>query len=95
MFVQNHSSAAAALALMAAFFMASIGGIILAAALKMRKLKAYRLCRMGSILAMLPLSPAFLIGLPLGIWALCVLRRPDVKAAFAENDGGPFAAPQG
>ncbi len=33
-------------------------------------------------LAPLPIGPGFLVGLPLAIWLLIVLTRPDVKAAF-------------
>ena len=37
----------------------------------------------ASILAMIPcLSPCCLIGLPIGIWALVILMKPEVKAAF-------------
>ncbi len=33
--------------------------------------------------AMIPcVSPCCLLGLPLGIWALIVLVKPEVKAAF-------------
>ncbi len=64
----------------------SVGVIVVAGAVKMRKLKNYRFCRMSSILAMLPLGCGFLLGLPFGVWALLVLRRPDVQAAFAVND---------
>jgi hypothetical protein len=28
------------------------------------------------------LSPLYMLGIPIGIWALVVLRRPEVKAAF-------------
>jgi hypothetical protein len=31
---------------------------------------------------MLPLSPAVLVGLPVGIWALRVLGDPEVQRAF-------------
>jgi hypothetical protein len=37
------------------------------------------------IVAMLPVSYHFLIGVPFGIWALIVLRRPAVQAAFARK----------
>jgi hypothetical protein len=63
------------------------GIMIIWGAVKMHKLKAYRFCRMISILAMLPLGFGVVFGLPFGVWSLLVLRRPDVKAAFAENDG--------
>ena len=39
-------------------------------------------------LALLPWSGAVLVGLPVGLWALWVLNRPNVKAAFARNAFG-------
>ena len=67
----------------------TIGVIVSAGALKMRNAKNYRFCRLSAIVAMLPLSFGFVLGLPFGIWALLVLRRPDVKAAFDRNDVQP------
>lgn len=60
-------------------------GIILLGALKMRRLEAYGLAITASILAMLPCHPAFLLGLPIGIWSLVVLLRPETKAAFRQR----------
>jgi len=60
-----------------------VGLIVLNAARNMRKLKNYRACRVSAVLAMLPLGFGFLLGLPFGIWTLLVLRRADVRAAFA------------
>jgi hypothetical protein len=58
-------------------------GVILLGALKMKKLQSYRLAMAASIIAMIPcLSPCCLIGLPIGIWALVVLSKPEVKSAF-------------
>ena len=52
-------------------------------ALKMKKLENYGLCMGASIVAMIPcISPCCLIGLPIGIWALVVLNKPEVKASF-------------
>jgi hypothetical protein len=60
-----------------------IGGLIFYAALQMRKLQSYGLAMAGSIIAMIPcISPCCIIGLPIGIWALVVLTKPEVKAAF-------------
>jgi len=39
---------------------------------------------LGSILAII-VAPANIIGLPIGIWALVVLNRREVRAAFAAN----------
>jgi hypothetical protein len=60
-----------------------ISGILLFAGMKMRKLESYGLCMTASILAMIPcISPCCVIGLPIGIWALVVLSKPEVKSAF-------------
>ena len=56
---------------------------ILVGGLKMRKLENYGLAMATSILAMIPcISPCCLIGLPVGIWAVVVLSKPEVKSAF-------------
>jgi hypothetical protein len=67
-------------------FNVSVGVIFLVAARRMSKLKNYRFCRGACIVAMLPLHAGCAMGLPIGIWALWVLSRPEVKAAFAAND---------
>ena len=58
------------------------GGFIIFGALKMRKLESHGLAMVAGILAMVPVTPLFLIGLPIGVWALVVLLKPQVKAAF-------------
>jgi hypothetical protein len=50
--------------------------------MKMRQLRSYGLAVLAAIAALLPLGPQWLISLPMGIWALAVLARADVKAAF-------------
>lgn len=55
---------------------------ILLGALKMKKLNSYGFAMTSAILAMLPCSCACCIGLPIGIWALVVLGKPEVKSAF-------------
>ncbi len=60
-----------------------IGVVILMGALKMKKLESHGFSMAAAILAALPcLSPCCLIGLPIGIWAVVVLNKPEVKAAF-------------
>lgn len=68
-----------------------IAGTIALAAYRMRRLQLYGLAVTASILAMLPCHPGFIIGLPIGLWSLVVLSRPDVKAAFrrASYDDSP------
>lgn len=61
-----------------------LGGIfILFGGIKMRKLESYGLCMAASIVAMVPcLSACCLVGLPIGIWSLVMLSKPEVKSAF-------------
>jgi hypothetical protein len=57
--------------------------LILFGALKMRKLESFGLAMTSSIIAMIPcVSPCCLIGLPIGIWSLVILSKPEVKSAF-------------
>lgn len=60
-----------------------VAAFIIYAALKMKELSQYGLCMAASILAMIPcISPCCVIGLPIGIWCLIVLSRPEIKTAF-------------
>ncbi len=60
-----------------------ISAVIFLAALKMKRLENYGLAMAGAIIALIPcFSPCCLLGLPIGIWALVVLMKPEVKAAF-------------
>ena len=57
---------------------------VIYAALKMKELTQWSIAVAASILAMVPcISPCCIIGLPVGIWCLVVLMRPEVKAAFS------------
>ena len=60
-----------------------VAAFIIFAALKMRELRQWELCLAASIVAMIQcISPCCIIGLPIGIWALVVLLRPEIKEAF-------------
>lgn len=57
--------------------------LILLGAAKMQSLRSYEISVTAAILALLPcLTPCCLLGLPVGIWALIVLRQPGVKSQF-------------
>jgi predicted Ser/Thr protein kinase len=56
--------------------------LLILGGMKMRQLRSYGLAVLAAIAALLPLGPQWLISLPMGIWALAVLARADVKAAF-------------
>ena len=60
------------------------GVLILFGGIKMKKLESYGLVMAASILGMIPCfsSGCCLLGLPIGIWALVVLSKPEVKSAF-------------
>jgi hypothetical protein len=76
------SSWAGTFAFMVFFIGMPLGGVFLVGARKTRDLRGYEFCVITSILAMLPISCHFFVGLPVGIWALRVLRKPEIKAAF-------------
>lgn len=60
-----------------------LSGLIFVGAAKMKRLENYGLAIAASIIAMVPcLSPCCLLGLPIGIWAVVVLSKPEVKSAF-------------
>jgi hypothetical protein len=61
-----------------------MGVIVLIGAAKMQKLQNYQFALTASIVAMVPcISPCCIFGLPLGIWALVVLNKPEVKSQFS------------
>jgi hypothetical protein len=73
------------------FWTLPLGGACLASAvltivgaLKMRKLRSYRLAMLACILVMVPvLSMCFIVGLPVGAIGLNRLLKADVRSAFA------------
>ncbi len=69
---------------------AAASSFLIFAALKMKALEAYRVAVVGSILALM-ISPANFIGLPIGIWALVVLTRREVREAFRHKPPYPVS----
>ncbi|HVS08929.1 MAG TPA: hypothetical protein VMS76_03575 [Planctomycetota bacterium] len=60
-----------------------VAGFILYAGLQMSRLRSRELCLVASVLAMIPCTTCCcVVGIPMGLWALIVLNRPDVRAAF-------------
>ncbi|MCW5555760.1 MAG: serine/threonine protein kinase [Verrucomicrobiae bacterium] len=70
-----------ALTLLIPLFVMILSSAMIVAGLKMKRLEAYSLAIIGSILAML-ITPGNIIGLPIGIWCLVVLCRREVREAF-------------
>lgn len=62
--------------------------IILYGAVKLLNGASYNWAKTASILAIIPFtSCCFLIGAPIGIWALVVLSKPEVKMFFGRGGG--------
>jgi predicted Ser/Thr protein kinase len=61
------------------------------AALKMIRLEAYGLAIAAAIVALF-VTPGNCVGFPLGIWALVVLTRRDVREAFQQTQAANVAA---
>ena len=57
-------------------------GFVLWGAMQMKQLRNWNMAMGASIAAMLPCSCCCIIGLPIGIWSLIVLMKPEVKSAF-------------
>ena len=57
--------------------------LVLVGSLRMKALRNYEFSMIAALLALLPcVTSCCLIGLPFGIWAIIVLRRPAVKSQF-------------
>lgn len=55
---------------------------VLIGGLKLRNAQGRGIGFTAAVIVMLPVSPAFLAGLPIGVWALVVLNRPEVIEAM-------------
>lgn len=57
--------------------------VMLVGAMKMSGLQSHSWATTAAVCGMIPcISPCCLLGMPFGIWALSVLNRPHVRAAF-------------
>ncbi|WP_426749524.1 hypothetical protein [Myxococcus sp. Y35] len=60
-----------------------LNAIVFFGALKMKNLQSYGLAMAASIIAVIPCcGPCACLGIPVGIWSLVVLNKPEVKSAF-------------
>jgi hypothetical protein len=57
-------------------------GVLVVCWRRMMERRSYQFVVAAAMWAMVPWSPAALIGIPFGLWVLQVLRRPKVQAAF-------------
>lgn len=65
------------------FITLALAPLIVYGAIQMLKARRYGMARLAAILSLIPVSSCcFVLGIPIGIWALVVLHKPEVKAAF-------------
>jgi predicted Ser/Thr protein kinase len=63
-----------------------VGGFLIAGARKMKRLEAYEFSVITSLMTVLQVAtPTFPVSFIIGGWAFWLLRKPEVKAAFAEQ----------
>jgi len=64
-----------------------LGGVTFLGGLKMKNLESFGLAMAASIIVIIPLfgSCCCCIGIPVGIWSLVVLNKPEVKSSFART----------
>jgi hypothetical protein len=61
----------------------AVSGFIIWASMQMKQLHKWTMAVAASIVAMIPcIGPCCIIGLPIGIWSVVVLMKPEVKSAF-------------
>ena len=62
----------------------AVAGFITWAGLQMKALKSWTAAVIANVLVMIPCftSCCCVVGIPLGIWGLVVLMKPEVKSAF-------------
>ena len=65
--------------------MAAYAIFVVLGAWNLMQLRSYRLAMTGSILALFPFSPGAIVGVPMGIWALVLMTKEKVKAAFGQK----------
>ncbi len=68
----------------------TVGVFLILVALRMRRLRSYGLSMAGNIVALVPLHPAALVGIPVGIYGIVVLASQQVYSAFERLAELPF-----
>ena len=59
--------------------------ILILAGMKMMRVESYGLAFVGACLALLPVSLASVVTMPVGLWAIVVLSSREVRDAFQQN----------
>ncbi len=66
--------------------MAVHSAVAIIGAWNLMQLRSYRLALAGSILGILSFPPGAIVSIPMGIWALVVMTKKEVKAAFGQKE---------
>jgi tRNA A-37 threonylcarbamoyl transferase component Bud32 len=66
--------------------MAAHAVVLILGAWNLMQFRSYRLALAGSILGILPFPPGAIIAIPMGIWALVVMTKKEVKVAFGQKE---------
>src|SRR5262249_20207855 len=75
------------------FLILPVSAVLMTSGVMMRRLRGYPLAATAAILAMIPWSPFWLIGLAFGIWTVIVLGKPEVAEAFDPSRTEPTPPP--
>ena len=63
---------------------AASNSLVVLGSIAMLRQRRHGLATVAAVVACIPIcSPFYLLGLPFGIWATLLLRRPEVKARFS------------
>lgn len=60
----------------------AMSGLMVYGGVQMRNLQSYGLAMAACVLGMLPCTNCCCVTLPIGIWALTLLMKPEIKASF-------------
>ena len=61
----------------------SMSGLMVFAGVQMRNLKNYGLAIAACVIGMLPCTGCCCVTLPIAIWTLTILTRPEIKSSFS------------
>ena len=65
--------------------MAVPGALVLMGGWNLMQLRSHRWALAGSIAALVPFFPGALLGIPMGIWALVLMNKDEVKRSFGQK----------
>ncbi len=74
--------------------MAAYGIFIIIGGWNLMQLRSHRAAWWGSVLAIFPFSAGAIVGVPMGIWALVLLAKEEIKAAFGQEQTDVSIPPQ-